>query len=89
MALGDGPGSAQLVARGMLRAMRDLASARLRALAEAGGGSYLAAESQPWTDLMTLALCAEQDLEVQIPPEQALVGLLVQWSRRRRSGVSR
>ncbi len=89
LALGDGPGSAQSVARGMLRAMRDVASANLRALARAEGGSYPPAESQPWTDLMTLALCAEQDLEVQIPPEQALVGLLVQWSRRRRSGISR
>ncbi|MEQ1632809.1 MAG: AAA family ATPase [Planctomycetota bacterium] len=82
LALGDGPGSGQATARAFLSSLRDHASRQLRALASGDDGSYPAAQSQPWTDLLTLALCAEQDLDVQIPPEQALVGLLLQWSRR-------
>ncbi len=82
MALGDGPGSSQILARAFLKSVRDYGSQQLRALASDADGSYPAAQSQPWTDLLTLALCAEQDLDVQIPPEQALTGLLLQWSRR-------
>ena len=89
LALGEAPGSAQSNARLFLRALRDAASGNMRALAPVENGSYVPTESQPWTDLMTLALCAEQDLDVQIPPEQALVGLLVQWLRRRSSRSGR
>ncbi|MEY2714336.1 MAG: hypothetical protein RIT24_679, partial [Planctomycetota bacterium] len=79
----EGVGAAQSNARAFLAALRDEASAHLRALASPDGGSYVAKESHPWTELMTLSLSAEQDLDLQIPPEQALVGLLVQWQRRR------
>lgn len=83
LSFGEGPGLAQQNARAFLRALRDACSAHLRALASPDGGSYVASQSHPWTELMTLSLSAEQDLDLQIPPEQALVGLLVQWQRRR------
>lgn len=82
LSMQEGPGSAGVCARAFLAALRNHASARLSALASSTDGSYPAAQSRPWTDLSTLALCAEQDLEVQIPPEQALVGLLLHWQRR-------
>lgn len=85
----EGPGSGPAAARAFLTAVRAHASARLSALASQTEGSYPAAQSRPWTDLLTLALCAEQDLDVQIPPEQALVGLLLHWQRRHGSSVPR
>jgi DNA polymerase-3 subunit delta' len=84
----DGLVAAQQRARALLAALRSEACRRLRALADAGDGSYVLARSEPWTDLLTLTLAAEQDLDVQIPPEQALVGLLLEWGRSRRDGSS-
>ncbi len=83
LSIGEGPGIAQQNARSFLTALRDAAASHLRALAPPDGAVYVATESQPWTELLTLSLCAERDLDLQIPPEQALVGLLVQWQRRR------
>ena len=53
----------------------------MRALAEGDAGSYRAPESEPWSSLLELALFAERDLDLQIPAEQALAGLFVQWHR--------
>ena len=88
LALFEERGGGQRAARAFLQGLRDEASGRLRALAVREDGSYLGEESRPWTDLLTLALGAEQDLDVQIPAEQALVGLLLRWSRGRRVGPS-
>jgi DNA polymerase-3 subunit delta' len=51
----------------------------VHSLAAAAGGPYPALQSEPWTTLAETTLAAEQDLELQIPPEQALCGCLVQF----------
>jgi DNA polymerase-3 subunit delta' len=73
-------------ARAFVAAVRTEGALRLRALATAPGASYPAAASRAWTGLLTSALAAEQDLDLQIPPLQVLIGLLVQWSRDRSGG---
>jgi len=83
LAGGDGPRGAAQRARTFLEHVRAFASERLHALAAEQRDSYVPRPYQAWTALLELALCAEQDLDLQIPPEQALVGLLVQWSRAR------
>lgn len=61
----------------MLRAeLRASRAGPLRSLESAGDGSYaLAADS--WTVHVEAVLCAEEDLDRQIPAEQALTGCLV------------
>ncbi len=83
LAAGEGSAGAQQQARAFLAALRQTAAARMRALASDGSASYLPLASDPWTTLLELTLCAEQDLDLQIPPGQVLVGLLLQWSRAR------
>lgn len=86
LAARDGDHGAVPQARSFVAALRTAASARIRALASSVDGSYVAPSSKAWTTLLELALSAEQDLDLQIPPEQALVGLLVRWSRVRGTG---
>ncbi|MGE3174136.1 MAG: AAA family ATPase [Planctomycetota bacterium] len=83
LSLAEAPADAQRCARVFLAGLRAAARTHMRALADDASGSYNLRASEPWTSLLTLVLCAEQDLDLQIPPEQALVGLLLEWSRRR------
>ncbi|MFN3240135.1 MAG: hypothetical protein ACE37K_01340 [Planctomycetota bacterium] len=48
------------------------------ALAASAEGSYVAATLEPWTTWLERTLQAERDLDLLIPPEQALAACLVQ-----------
>lgn len=85
LAADDDGGDQGQRARAFLAALRAAAGVRLRALASGAAGSYVPRPSDPWTALLELALCAEQDLDLQIPAEQALVGLLLAWQHCRES----
>ena len=57
--------------RAELRRQRD-------GVAASAGGSYPAASLEPWTTWLEIALHAERDLDLLIPPEQVLSACLVQ-----------
>ncbi|MFK7742974.1 MAG: AAA family ATPase [Planctomycetota bacterium] len=50
-------------------------------LVEAADASYPASSLEPWTTWLERTLQAERDLDLMIPPEQALVACLVELSR--------
>lgn len=77
----DGPAGATAKAREFLWRVRNLCSGRLRALAAGSAATYVAAAAEPWASLLEATLFAEQDLDLRIPPEQALTGLLLEWQR--------
>lgn len=77
----EGRAGATERARMFLELVRNLCSERLRALAQANGASYVPAPTEPWTSIAELTLFAEKDLDLQIPAEQALCGLFLQWNR--------
>ncbi|MEC7582983.1 MAG: AAA family ATPase [Planctomycetota bacterium] len=77
----EGRAGATQRARMFLELVRNMCSGRLHALAEGNGGSYVPAPTEPWTSIAELTLFAEKDLDLQIPAEQALCGLFLQWSR--------
>jgi DNA polymerase-3 subunit delta' len=62
-------------ARAFLLLLRAELALRTRGHLEAAAASpYAAASSRPWTDCLESAVLAERDLDLQIPPEQALTG---------------
>jgi DNA polymerase-3 subunit delta' len=67
-------------ARAFLRALRAALRQHLHALASATGEAYLARRAEPWTTWLESTVAAEQDLELQIPPEQALVACLLAFT---------
>jgi DNA polymerase-3 subunit delta' len=75
----QGRADKQARARLFLSLLRGALHERAVRLAAAGGIPYPAAQSEPWTSLAEITLAAEQDLELQVPPEQALCGCLVQF----------
>jgi DNA polymerase III delta' subunit len=69
-------------ARLFLAILRGELQLRARGLLESqAAGAYAAGAVDPWTNWLEHALCAEEDLELQIPPEQALVGCLLRMRR--------
>ena len=60
--------------RAELRARRDRVAGEVAA-------PYPATSAEPWTTWLELALAAEQDLDLLIPPEQVLVACLLQFER--------
>ncbi|HLQ36463.1 MAG TPA: AAA family ATPase, partial [Planctomycetota bacterium] len=77
-AAGDAP-MKQAQARGFLLLLRAELAIRLRAHLEAHADTvYAASPSEPWSAYQELAVAAVQDLDLKIPPEQALVGCLLQ-----------
>ncbi len=56
--------------------------AQCSALAASATPAYPAAVAEPWTTWLELTLAAERDLEILIPPEQALTALLVSFAGR-------
>lgn len=67
-------------ARTFLRALRTRLRQSLHALASAGSDAYPASSAEPWTTWLESTVAAEQDLELQIPPEQALVACLLAFT---------
>lgn len=61
--------------RAELRRARD-------SLAEPADAAYPLAPSEPWTTWLELTLAAERDLDLMIPPEQALTACLLQFEPR-------
>lgn len=67
------------VARSFLAVLRAELRARRDRLAEAADAAYPAASAEPWTTWLEHALAAEQDIDLMIPPEQALTACLLQF----------
>lgn len=53
---------------------------RLDGLAAATADSYVPGLAEPWTTWLESTLAAERDLDMQIPPDQALVACLVDFA---------
>jgi DNA polymerase-3 subunit delta' len=82
----DGRAGAVLRAREFLQLLAAEARARLqRGLADAAGGSYRDPPSEPWASVLESALVGAQDLDLQIPPDQAVAGALLAIARQLRS----
>lgn len=64
-------------ARTFLWLLRAELCRRRDALAADGAGAYRGPASEPWTTWLELALAAERDLDMRIPPEQVLAACLV------------
>ncbi len=69
-----------------LSALRRTCVLRIRPIEQLSTGSYGPPESEPWASISELTLVAERDLLLQIPADQVLCGMLVEWSRLLRSG---
>jgi DNA polymerase-3 subunit delta' len=81
----DGRAGAVLCAREFLQLLAGEARARLqRSLADAAGGSYREPPSEPWVSVLESALVGAQDLDLQIPPDQAVAGALLAIARQLR-----
>jgi hypothetical protein len=66
-------------ARTFLWLLRAEIRRRRDGLAGAGAGAYPSAPAEPWTTWLELTVAAEQDLILQIPPEQVLCACLLQF----------
>lgn len=67
-------------ARTFLWLVRRELHAALCALADAADATYPAPRTEPWTAWLERTLAAERDLDLLIPPEQALVACLASFS---------
>lgn len=67
-------------ARLFLWLLRSELRRRIDGLAAATADSYVAALAEPWTTWLETTLAAERDLDMQIPPDQALVACLVEFA---------
>ena len=78
----EGRAEAVQRARVFLRTCATEASLRLeRSLASGGDASYPAVASEPWVSVLELALLGLQDLELQIPADQVIVGAVLGIAR--------
>jgi len=68
------------VARLFLWLLRTELGRRIDALAASSSGSYPVALAEPWTTWLESTVLAERDLDVLIPPEQALTACLVEFA---------
>jgi DNA polymerase-3 subunit delta' len=72
-----GRGEAAARVRTFLQLLRAELSARMQEHEAAGEGAYAAAQSESWCRCIELTMAAEQDLQLHIPPEQALCACLL------------
>lgn len=78
----EGRAEAVLRARAFLRSCASEASVRLEhGIASGANGSYPAVASEPWVSVLELALLGLQDLELQIPADQVIVGAVLGIAR--------
>ncbi len=67
-------------ARTFLRVLRRSLCRQLHGLAGDGTATYPALRAEPWTTWLERTIAAEQDLDLLIPPEQALTACLVAFT---------
>jgi DNA polymerase-3 subunit delta' len=67
-------------ARTFLRALRRSLCRHLHGLAVGDAATYPAPRAEPWTTWLERTIAAEQDLDLLIPPEQALTACLVAFT---------